>query len=251
MKRIRDEIVCPEKARNDPTLGPVAVMAAMGDDVALIRQCMGVKGKPASRILTSRLYQEMCGDQDIALVGPMIGAPYAVMVLEKLIILGAQRIVFFGWCGSIRQDIPVGDFLVPDRAVSEEGTSAHYPVSDPYPRPSGAVLKAIEESLTEASISFRRGAAWSTDAPYRETKEKVVFFQKQGVLGVDMELSALFTVASFRGVDIGALLVVSDELGSLRWKPGYSSSKLKRSRKVAAEAIPAICRKMASPGEKR
>jgi len=61
---------------------------------------------------------------------------------------------------------------------------------------------------------------------------------------VDMELSALFTVARFRRVEIGALLVVSDELGTLSWRPGFSSGRFNRSRKMAAEVIPAICQKL-------
>jgi purine-nucleoside phosphorylase len=112
--------------------------------------------------------------------------------------------------------------------------------------PSPHVLKTIEESLMTASIPFRRGAVWSTDAPYRETREKVLLYQEQGVLGVEMELSALFTVASFRQVNIGALLVVSDEIGSLHWEPGFASPKFKKARKVAAEAIPDICQRMTS-----
>jgi purine-nucleoside phosphorylase len=94
------------------------------------------------------------------------------------------------------------------------------------------------------AVSFQRGAVWSTDAPYRETKEKVLLFQQQGVLGVEMELSALFAAARFRQVKIGALLVVSDELGSLSWKRGFKTQKLKQSREIAAEVLRSTCQKL-------
>jgi len=225
-------------------MGPMAIMVAMEQDLAVIRRSLGIDGRRASRVLSSRLYKGVCDHQDVALVGPMCGAPYAVMVVEKLIALGAKRILFFGWCGSLQQDLPVGGFLVPDRAISEEGTSAHYPVGSPCPRPSGRVLGAIEESLVECSVPFQRGAVWTTDAPYRETGEKVVLFQGQGVLGVEMEVSALFTVAAFRQIDMGALLVVSDDLSSLRWKPGITSTAFKGARKMAGQVIASMCRKM-------
>jgi uridine phosphorylase len=241
---MRDEIVCPRKGKNDTSIGPVAVMVAVGKDLVLIRRSMGMKGRGAGRILTSRLYRGRYGHQDMALVGPMIGAPYAVMVLEKLIVLGAKRILFFGWCGSIREKVRIADFVVSDRAVIGEGTSGYYPQNNDHPRPSRGIIRAIEATLEEFSMPFHKGAVWSTDAPYRETKQKVFFLQRQDVLGVDMELSALFTVARFRRVEIGALLVVSDELGSLRWKPGFSSAKFNRSRKMAAEVIPTICQKL-------
>jgi len=240
----QDVVIYPRRGKKDPAVGPVGVMVVMNKDMALIKRSMDIRTKASFRILNSRLYSGTYRNQEIAIVGPMLGAPHAVMLLENLTVLGVQKILFFGWCGSIQQGLAIGDIVVADSAVSDEGTSAHYPVSDPYPGPSVALLNVIEQSLKECSIPFRRGTIWSTDAPYRETKEKILFFQRLGVLGVDMELSALFTVASFRQVEIGALLVVSDELGSLRWKPGFSTSKFNRSRSVAANVVPAICRKL-------
>ncbi len=241
---MQQEIIYPKKRGNDPGIGPVAVMVAVEKDLALIRRTMGVKAKPSFKILTSRLYGGMCTHGETAVVGPMLGAPHAVMVLEKLIVLGARRIVFFGWCGSIQKDLPIGALLVPDSALSQEGTSAHYPANDSHPRPSEIVLQATEEGLAECSVPFHKGAVWTTDAPYRETRQKVLMFQRDGILGVDMEVSALYAVARFRKVHVGALLVASDELGSLRWKPGFLSAKFNRSRIMAAEAISVICEKL-------
>lgn len=241
---MRDEIVYPVKGKKEPGVGSVAVMVAMETDLAFARRSMEIAGKPVCKIFSSRLYKGRCDHEDIAVVGPMMGAPYAVMILEKLIVLGAQRILFFGWCGSIQPRVGIGDFVIPNRGVSEEGTSSHYPGHDSPPKPAGVVVKAIEESLLRRAVSFQRGAVWSTDAPYRETKEKVLLFQQQGVLAVEMELSALFAVARFRQVEIGALLVVSDELGSLSWKPGFKTQKFKQSREIAAEVLRSTCQKL-------
>jgi len=241
---MRDEIVYPVKGKKEPGVGSVAVMVAMETDLAFLRRSMEIAGKPVCKIFMSRLYKGRCDHEDIAVVGPMMGAPYAVMILEKLIVLGAQRILFFGWCGSIQPRVGIGDFVIPNGGVSEEGTSSHYPGHDSHPKPSGDLVKAIEESLLRRAVSFQRGAVWSTDAPYRETKEKVLLFQQQGVLGVEMELSALFAVARFRQVEIGALLVVSDELGSLSWKPGFKTQKFKQSREIAAEVLRSTCQKL-------
>jgi uridine phosphorylase len=239
------EIVRPRKSRNDPRIGPVAVMVAMENDVALMQEVMGVGRKAVSRIFSSSVYKGTCGGQDVTLVGPMLGAPQAVMILEKLIVLGAKRILFVGWCGSIQESAKIADFVVPDRAVIGEGTSMYYLPKNEDPRPSGNMVKAIRKSLKGCAIPCHTGPVWSTDAPYRETKQQVLSLQRKDLLGVDMEVSALFSAARFRHVEIGALLVVSDELGSLRWKPGFSSRKFHRSRKIAAEAVPAICRRLA------
>ncbi len=238
---MREEVVYARKEKNDPTIGPVAVMVAMEKDMALVRRSMGIRGRPVCKIMTSSLYRAKYRHQDVAIVGPMLGAPHAVMILEKLIVLGAKKILFLGWCGSVRKRVRIADIVVPDRAVIGEGTSAHYPLKSGGPRPSEGIVRAIEGSLEVCSIPFHKGLVWSTDAPYRETRDKVLSLQRDGVLGVDMEISALFTVARFRQVEIGALLVVSDEVGSLDWKPGFSSGKFKNSRKMAAEIVCSAC----------
>ena len=86
---MRDEIVYPVKGKKDPAIGSVAVMVAVETDLASVRRSMELAGKPAWKIFSSRLYQGRWADEDIAVVGPMMGAPYAVMILEKLIVLGA------------------------------------------------------------------------------------------------------------------------------------------------------------------
>lgn len=238
------EIVFPRKGRKDPTIGPVAVMVAMQEDLTLMRHTMGIGGKALCSIATSKLYQARRGDRNVTLVGPMLGSPQAVLILEKLIVLGAKRILFLGWCGSIQESVKNGDFVFPDRAVIGEGTSMYYPSKNKDVRPSSSMLKAIKEGLDRCSVPFHTGPVWSTDAPYRETVQEILSLQRDRVIGVDMEVSALFSAAQFRHVKCGALLVVSDELGSLRWKPGFSSVRFRRSRKVAAEVISSVCDKL-------
>jgi hypothetical protein len=52
-----------------------------------------------------------------------------------------------------------------------------------------------------------------------------------------MEMSALMTVALFRAVSVAALLVVSDELFDLKWKPGFSDPVLGKRARAAAEIL--------------
>lgn len=243
-----EEIVYPKKGKTDPEIGSLALMVAMDQDVALIRKLLGAKGRSAGRVLTSKLYRMTHHDRDVSLVGPLLGAPHAVMILEKLRVLGAREIVFFGWCGSLQERVKTGDVVVPDRGVIGEGTSQYYFTGHKSPEPSSRIREAIEETLAAHSIRFEKGPVWSTDAPYRETKDRVLSMQKEGVLGVDMELSALLTVSRFRRVELAALLVVSDELGTLRWRPGFASHRLKNTRKVAAEALCATCLKIGRDG---
>jgi uridine phosphorylase len=234
-----EALIFPEKG-NDPSIGPVAVMAAMEGDVALVRRLMGFTGPRTTRILTSSVFMGGTGAREVSITGPTVGAPQTVMVLEKLLVLGAQKVIFLGWCGSFREHVKIGDLVIPDVGFVGEGTSKYYSEDD-RPEPSQSVLDSLIKCCEARGEHFHKGPVWSTDAPYRETKDHVVSLQQAGVVGVDMEVSALFNVGRFRHVEIGALLVVSDELASLEWKPGFGTQAFKKARESAAEVVLDVC----------
>ncbi len=175
------------------------------------------------------------------MVGPFVGAPYAAMLLETIIAWGVERIIFFGWCGAISHDVKIGDIIIPTSATIDEGTSKHYHQVDDISRPSSYIQKNTKEALIKAGLCFHEGIVWSTDAIYRETCEKVKYYQQKDILAVEMELSALFTVAKFRNVQMGGILVVSDELSTLTWRPGFREQRFKESRMSVVKEIKALC----------
>jgi uridine phosphorylase len=175
-------------------------------------------------------------NRNIALAGPAVGAPQAVMILEKLIALGAKEVILMGWIGGLQLCLSFGDLLLPDAAVSEEGTSAHYS-REKRPKPSINLLKRLQQALQREKLDYSQGPVWTTDAPYRETIGKVRAFQAQGIYGVDMETSAVFTVGAFRGIETAALLVVSDDLSRLKWRHGFREPRFKDGRNKAIQFL--------------
>ncbi len=152
-----------------------------------------------------------------------IGAPGAVLALEEAAVLGARNVLAFGSCGSLVPDLPIGSLVVPTRAYSDEGTSRHYG-GPRWSLPDSGLSRALLRSCERRGVAVRRGGIWTTDAPYRESRTQVRALSAQGIVGVEMEASALFTVARFRKVRLAGLLVVSDELGGDSWNPGFFSS---------------------------
>lgn len=156
--------------------------------------------------------------------GPAVGAPMAVLCMEKLIVLGARRIFLVGWCGALQQVLEVGSVLLPGQALCGEGTSRYYS-SDHEPRPSADLIVWLRETLAQNGMGWHEGKVWSTDAPYRESRELLAcLLQEQGIAAIDMEYSALCTVARFRGIEFAACMLVSDELWQNQWKPGFATS---------------------------
>lgn len=182
----------------------------------------------------SLFHAQLYGNETFFLAGPAVGAPMAAICLEKLIALGARRIIVYGWCGALHPSLRIGQLLIPTAGLSEEGTSQHYHNNECC---DDATLRvSLGSALTRAGDTFQQGCIWTTDAVYRETREKVARYGTQGVLAVDMEYTALCAVAAFRGVTLAAVMLVSDELYHLQWHPHLHQKQFrKRSRQVLAK----------------
>ncbi|MBW1697907.1 MAG: nucleoside phosphorylase [Deltaproteobacteria bacterium] len=214
--------------------GRSAALVSSREDLQGLCHHMQIEKNGFSSLFMSRVYVYKGPKGDCSLTGPVIGAPYAVMVLEKLIALGVTEVLYFGWCGSISHHVRIGDIIVPTQAIIDEGTSRHYEIcSDniPVSVPSSQMASTITRLLKNQDLHFHEGVIWTTDAVYRETPEKVLFFQNRDVLGVEMETSALFTVGHFRQVEVSAVLVVSDELSTMIWRPGFQEARFKNTRR--------------------
>lgn len=138
-------------------------------------------------------------------------APDSAFITELLCAGGIKTLIRLGSCGALREDIQVGDFIVADKVIRGDGATRYY-VDERY--------EAIATPpLTEKIFSFCRqrrkthlGRVWTTDALLRETKDIVNSYIKQGAIAVDMVSSPFVTIANLYGKQVGALLVVSDNL---------------------------------------
>jgi len=150
------------------------------------------------------------------------GAPAAVTALELLIASGIRRFLVYGGAGSITHRLRIGDVLIPTWGVREEGTSYHYMPEEYVPKPSrhlaSRLRRAMFSTLTLHGSRVMEGGVWSTDAIFRETEDKALRYANEGVLGVDMESTALMTVAEYRGVELAIALVITDELTPPEWR---------------------------------
>ena len=174
---------------------------------------------------------------DLLLAGPILGAPQAAMVMELLRFGGVRSFFSLGWCGSLQPDLTIGQVVLPETALSEEGTSAHYLTETGPPSADPGLSMSLTESLTRMNVEYRKGCVWTTDAPFRETKEKILTYSEQGILAVDMESSALMAVARFRGLAWSGLMVVSDEPWTGETKISPNRPEFTEGLTRAAEAV--------------
>ena len=240
-----EAITHPVIGRGFPEAGTIGLMVATQNDLQALCRLFQINAEEYYPLYMSRLYVVSDNGRRFSIVGPLVGAPYAAIMLETLITVGIAKIVFWGWCGAVSSKLKIGDIVVPNGAIIDEGTSRHYGADfDSVVQPSGEMTTKIKEALAQHRLGFHEGPVWTTDAIFRETRAKVEQFQSRGALAVEMETSALFAVGKYRAVKVGALLTVSDELDTFNWKPGFKNQRFKQSRRQACDLMGKLCQNL-------
>ena len=152
--------------------------------------------------------------EEIVLCQAPVGAAPAAQILDWLIGYGVREIISAGTCGCL-ESFPEGTFLIPHKALRDEGTSYHYAPPTRFMEIGEKARQAIKETLTEHGMKYREVITWSTDGFYRETKEKVAYRKSEGCSVVEMECSALAAVAAFRSAAWGMILYTADSLADV------------------------------------
>ena len=152
------------------------------------------------------------------------GAPAAVVCMEKLIALGVKQLFSVGIMGSLTPDLSIGEKVLCMRAFRDEGCSYHYKAPSDYVE----LPDFIDALDIEKILHIKRVSAWTTDAPFRESKEEILHFQKLGVQCVDMESSALLAVGEYYKIKVFCLGVISDQLSLESWNPAFFNKNVQR-----------------------
>lgn len=163
------------------------------------------------------IYEVEFNQKRLAVFHPGVGAPLAACLLDEIIALGAKKFIACGGAGVVNKDIGYEQVVVPSSAVRDEGTSYHYLEPSREVEASVIGIKAIVGVLSRHGVKYSLGKTWTTDAPYRETLEKVKLRRDEGCLTVEMECAAFFAVAKFRNVEFAQLLYGGDDLSSEDW----------------------------------
>lgn len=178
-------------------------------------------------------YLEETG-RDVAMVGNFgIGSPAAAVMLEELIAWGVKAFVSLGFAGGLVKGLYPGSLVLCTEALRDEGLSYHYAPEGERALPDPALTAALAAAFARRGAPYREGPTWTTDAIYRETWLEVNKRVEQGAITVEMEASALFTVARYRAVPLASCFTISDSLAEPEWKPDFLSADTR----VGLEAI--------------
>jgi DeoD family purine-nucleoside phosphorylase len=147
----------------------------------------------------------------VSVQGTGMGCPGATIVFEELIQLGVKRLLRVGTCGGLQPHHELGDLIVALTAVPADATAAHLVGNEPHcPTASWELIHGAVHAAKEREQAMHVGPIVSSDLFYNPDEGQYERWSKRGILAVEMEASALFTVGALRGVEAGCLLTVSD-----------------------------------------
>lgn len=156
-------------------------------------------------------------DADVLITLGYVGCPACAGNLDLFHAMGIRKVMFCGGGGVLDKDIAVGQLLLVDGAIRDEGFSYHYIEPSRYIYTDSKATDKIAGYLDEHGVSYLRGLTWTTDAIYRETADRIERRKAEGAKIVEMEQAGCIAVAQFRGFDYGALIYGGDDVSQEAW----------------------------------
>jgi uridine phosphorylase len=145
-----------------------------------------------------------------------IGCPSASIAVEELANIGVECFIRIGSSAALREGIAIGDLLISTGSMKNEGTSRYY-VPDCFPAvPDFDLTRVLVDTARrmqpQLGAAVHVGVCASDDSFYGETKEWIENLARLGIMNVEMESSAIFTVAQQRRLRAASICAVSGNL---------------------------------------
>lgn len=146
------------------------------------------------------------GVKVLAVSTGMGGASTGIAV-EELHNIGVEYMIRIGSCGALDPGMKLGDLLIVNGAVRDDGTSKSY-VEAIYPAiPDTELLMNVIHAAKACGVPHHIGKARSHDSFYIDREEEVSrYWSERRVMGSDMETAALFIIGALRGVKTASIL---------------------------------------------
>ena len=166
-------------------------------------------------------------------------APDTAITTEILCGAGAQALIRIGSCGSLQQDVKIGDLVIVTGALRGDGTSRYYVAENFSTIAHADIVNALKKAAEILNVRYHLGWIFTTDALFQETPELISQLNEQNVSSIDMVTSAFLTISQIRGKKAGAVLAVSDEClyGKFGFRDPQFFDAEKKTIEVACKAL--------------
>ena len=150
------EILKPNHGAEQLTLPEKCVFAFLGDTIDSYAAETGAAVAEHFETITKTypIYVVKNDGEEFCLCQAPLGAPAAAQFMDCLIACGCRKIVTAGSCG-VLTEMAENEFLIPTKALRDEGTSYHYLPAARYAEPASEAVQAIEKTFRALGLPFQ------------------------------------------------------------------------------------------------
>lgn len=170
----------------------------------------------------SHQFSGFADGREILMVECVYGGPVCATVIEEMAYLGVKHAIGYGYSGSLRQEIMIGDIVLASSGIVSDGTSHEYS-KEPEVEASDILMTAYNRLTPSIRDKICVGKAWTTDALYREYPGKIQSWIRAGADFVNMDTSHFYAVSQAVGIEPLYFSVISDYVGGEEWEQQFSN----------------------------
>lgn len=148
----------------------------------------------------------------ITIINFGMGSANAATIMDLLSAIEPKAVLFLGKCGGLKNELTLGDYILPIAAIRGEGTSNDYFPPEVPALPAFSLQRAVSTTIRDYQKDYYTGTVYTTNRrvwEYDDTFKQ--YLQKIRAMAVDMETATLFSVGFANSIPTGALLLVSDQ----------------------------------------
>ena len=227
-----DPIITPKKFLAKDTLPPEVKDCSL----AIVGFCKfnDMQQKLSVEPLTETIFSHLdkshqfvgrLGNHKILAAERLYGGPLSATVLEELAHYGIKTVIGYGYAGSLKRQLPIGQIVLADAAIISDGTSREYLPEDQMAYPDPELVRVLNESAKELEKPVMTGTVWTTDAIYREYPEKIEEWRGRGADVVNMDTSYFYAISQVVKLSAIYACVVSDCVDGPTWDAGFGRAK--------------------------
>ena len=192
------------------SLGPHALIPGPKERSELLLKLMD-RPEKSFTFLDYEMHTGMLDGKRVSIGNGGRYAPDTAITTEILCGAGAEALIRVGSCGSLQEDVKIGDLVIVTGALRGDGTSRYYVAESFSTIAHDDIVGALRKAAEDLNVRYHLGWIFTTDALFQETPELIHQLNAQKISSVDMVTSAFLTIAQVRGKKAGAVLAVSDE----------------------------------------
>jgi len=163
----------------------------------------------------TRMYNFTYEGIEFGIVGNAVGASFAVLVAEEMFACGCELLISMTSAGQIITKGRPPYFVLIEKSLRDEGTSYHYLPPSAFSTINAKLMECLKGVFEKSQHSVFLGTTWTTDAPFRETERAIAYSRSEGILGVEMEASALYAFAEAKEYPVICFAHITNQMGNV------------------------------------